>query len=348
MHMKKNTNVQKKTWEKTNKKNRMQKTKNITKKQIIKDLETIKYTNPLLENTKNKNLTEENFSNYQENIKNILIQLLGNISFIKIVFTPEEIIKKDRIQNNLSEAKKQCKFLEEYCIFLNKPNIPLPYTYLWSITHKLKPTAENIETSIYNETIHSKRKNERFNFGKKIIDLTIDNIQQQIKKIEKIENNLYTQKKFSPYITGEEKMNIYKNKWTLKNIQIENKLPKNLFIESYQEIFEIIIDDLLSNAIKFTPEWGKITIGITKEDEKKITFFVKDTGIGIPKWIDVFSHTYTTPSIDGNQWTWLWLANAKLFTEIMRENIEHTENTPQGTIFTFSMKKNPQQKDLQK
>ncbi|MFP4469104.1 MAG: PAS domain S-box protein [Bacteroidales bacterium] len=42
-----------------------------------------------------------------------------------------------------------------------------------------------------------------------------------------------------------------------------------------------IFINLIKNAVKFTPQ-GKIEIGFTQSDPKNLTFFVKDTGIGIP------------------------------------------------------------------
>ncbi len=42
-----------------------------------------------------------------------------------------------------------------------------------------------------------------------------------------------------------------------------------------------ILGNLIDNAVKYTPDGGKITIG-ARERATKIEFFVKDTGIGIP------------------------------------------------------------------
>ncbi|GAP95881.1 sensor histidine kinase [Leptolyngbya sp. NIES-2104] len=42
-----------------------------------------------------------------------------------------------------------------------------------------------------------------------------------------------------------------------------------------------IVWNLLTNAVKFTPESGEVTIGLQAEDDKTVKISVKDTGIGI-------------------------------------------------------------------
>ncbi|MDZ4345965.1 MAG: ATP-binding protein, partial [Candidatus Binatia bacterium] len=44
-----------------------------------------------------------------------------------------------------------------------------------------------------------------------------------------------------------------------------------------------VLSNLLSNAVKFTPEGGQIEVGARAEDSRAVNFWVRDTGIGIPK-----------------------------------------------------------------
>lgn len=44
-----------------------------------------------------------------------------------------------------------------------------------------------------------------------------------------------------------------------------------------------ILDNLIDNALKYTSK-GKVVVGFDiKEDSREVVFFVKDTGVGIPK-----------------------------------------------------------------
>lgn len=68
-----------------------------------------------------------------------------------------------------------------------------------------------------------------------------------------------------------------------KSITITNYIDKNEKIFADLEMFHIIIRNLISNAIKFTPEHGTIDIGITSREKKLVTLYIKDSGIGIKK-----------------------------------------------------------------
>ncbi|MEL6405261.1 MAG: hybrid sensor histidine kinase/response regulator [Chloroflexota bacterium] len=47
--------------------------------------------------------------------------------------------------------------------------------------------------------------------------------------------------------------------------------------------FERMIDNLVSNAIKYTPDGGKVTVTMTIYDEGSFEIAVQDTGLGIPE-----------------------------------------------------------------
>ena len=44
-----------------------------------------------------------------------------------------------------------------------------------------------------------------------------------------------------------------------------------------------VLSNLLSNAVKFTPEGRQIEVGARAEDGRGVNFWVRDTGVGIPK-----------------------------------------------------------------
>jgi len=62
------------------------------------------------------------------------------------------------------------------------------------------------------------------------------------------------------------------------SLDIEDRLPKAMF--DSDRIIQVLTN-LVSNAIKFTPEQGRVCLGIRRRDEE-LVLAVKDTGMGIP------------------------------------------------------------------
>ena len=69
-----------------------------------------------------------------------------------------------------------------------------------------------------------------------------------------------------------------------KKIKLEFKKPKKklpkLMLDA--EKISLAIQNLVENAIKYTPAGGKVTVSLKVENEE-VVFSVKDTGVGIPK-----------------------------------------------------------------
>jgi signal transduction histidine kinase len=65
-----------------------------------------------------------------------------------------------------------------------------------------------------------------------------------------------------------------------KNIQLNNHVPENFKISADFNQMSLIIRNLLDNALKYTPEGGKIEINASDTEGGKILAF-KDTGIGM-------------------------------------------------------------------
>ncbi len=65
-------------------------------------------------------------------------------------------------------------------------------------------------------------------------------------------------------------------------VKLVKKIKETPKINSDPHQLEIVIDNFISNAIKYTPKGGKMTVEL-REDGHFIFFQVTDSGIGIPK-----------------------------------------------------------------
>ncbi len=80
-------------------------------------------------------------------------------------------------------------------------------------------------------------------------------------------------------------VDFYKKEGEKKNISFIFKKPLNkekFIVKIDFEKIRIVIDNLIRNAIKYTPKGGKIVISLKKR-KKEIEFSIKDNGIGIPQ-----------------------------------------------------------------
>ena len=68
-----------------------------------------------------------------------------------------------------------------------------------------------------------------------------------------------------------------------KSITMENNTPENLpLIRADRDRLDQILLNVLDNAVKFTPEGGKVSITATDEKDGMVVIRISDTGIGVP------------------------------------------------------------------
>jgi len=101
-----------------------------------------------------------------------------------------------------------------------------------------------------------------------------------------------------------------------------------------------ILTNLLVNAIKFTPK-GFIQFGYRLKDDETLLFYVRDTGIGIPKnkQEEVFRyfHQLENSLTRANTGTGLGLAICKRLLELMKGTIWIQSEFGKGSTFFFTI-----------
>ncbi len=117
------------------------------------------------------------------------------------------------------------------------------------------------------------------------------------------------------------------------------KLTTGLKFKTLPMLLTNVIDNLISNAVKYTPTQGKIILTFKKQGNK-ILGFVSDTGIGIPKESipRIFERFYRAENADvqNKEGTGLGLAIAKDSAKKLGGDVWFESNRPMGTIFHFS------------
>ena len=170
--------------------------------------------------------------------------------------------------------------------------------------------------------------------GNNLLNLVRDVLDREAKKTESEELD-YSEAKISELLTRV--VSMHKAKALVKDISLEYSIsPSSLSILIDQSKIEIAINNLVANALKFTPSGGNIYVEVKKEKEF-IKFEVRDTGIGIPEKMqdDLFRDSKKSSRLgtSGEVGTGLGLDIVQLYVELHKGKIWVESTLNKGTSF---------------
>jgi signal transduction histidine kinase len=129
---------------------------------------------------------------------------------------------------------------------------------------------------------------------------------------------------------------------TQRNIHIHYRIAENLpFIQADAEKTSWVMINLLTNAIKYSPENAVIEVEV-KQADKAIEFSVADRGRGIEeKYLSrIFDRYFKVPGSIEKAGTGLGLAISKEFIEAQGGHISVTSTYGEGSTFCFRLPAN--------
>ncbi len=111
-------------------------------------------------------------------------------------------------------------------------------------------------------------------------------------------------------------------------------------INTDQKLFRLVLDNLISNAIKYSPNGGTISVSL-ELPKKEIKVSISDKGIGINKGEQskIFSRFYrsSNPKIKNISGSGLGLAICKEIITALNGKIEVKSESNKGSTFSFSL-----------
>jgi|GEM_PF-2928389 len=140
---------------------------------------------------------------------------------------------------------------------------------------------------------------------------------------------------------GEEVLRLYKPMADQKYINLINMIPDDYFVLSHENSLLLILRNLISNAIKFSPETHIVELLAAKEQDQ-ISVSVKDFGIGMDQQeLDQLFNPYelyATPGTNNEKGTGLGLLFAKESIEHLGGKLSMDSMKGVGTTFSFALK----------
>ncbi len=223
-----------------------------------------------------------------------------------------ETLRTDFVSNVSHELKTPLAVLQNYGALLEEPNLP---------------------------------EEKRLEYAKSINRVTkhLSELITNILKLNKLESQKITPslRKCNVSETLCECLITFESEWDIKNLEIDTHIEEDVYINSDPEMLMIIWANLFSNALKFTPVGGKISVNL-KKSGNNVTVSVSDTGCGMDEntmkhIFDKFYQGDTSHSVKGNG---LGLSLVKKVIDILGGEITVESTQRKGSTFTVNLKTN--------
>lgn len=132
----------------------------------------------------------------------------------------------------------------------------------------------------------------------------------------------------------------FEDVWEKKDIDVVTDIDDDITINADMQLLQIVWNNLFSNAFKFTPQNGTVSVSV-KDGNNYAAVTITDTGCGIPKEktemiFEKFYQCDTSRNSDGNG---LGLALVRRIINITDSIIEVDSTVGKGTTFTVRIPK---------
>lgn len=127
-----------------------------------------------------------------------------------------------------------------------------------------------------------------------------------------------------------------------KKLDLAVNLPESILFWGDIKKMQRIVTNILENAIKYTPEQGRVTVSAMAQNGQ-VQIVVKDSGIGISEkdLPHIFERFYRCDRSRTQGGVGLGLSLAKAFVKSMNGKIEVSSTMSMGSIFTVSFAQQP-------
>ena len=216
--------------------------------------------------------------------------------------------------------------------------------FIANVSHELKtPLAVmgNYATMLQRPGITEEEKNE---YAKAISEASrrLAQLITNILKLNKLENQQIFPK-HTEFDLGEQLclcLLQFEDAWERKDLQIETDIQEDVAIRSDEELLSLVWNNLFSNAVKFTPEGGTISLGL-REEGAWVVVTVSDTGCGMKPETGkhIFEKFYQGDTSHATQGNGLGLALVKRVVDILGGEIGVRSVYGQGSTFTVKIRR---------
>lgn len=236
--------------------------------------------------------------------------IIGCINRMAEELSGIETLRTDFIANVSHELKTPLAVLQNYAAMLQRPGLP---------------------------------EGQREEYAKTIVDTSrrLSALVTNILKLNKLENQqIYPEK--TVYNLGEQLCQCllsFEDVWEEKDIELEINLADGVMIESDPELLTLVWNNLISNAMKFTPGHGRVAVSLEAAGEFAVVR-VTDTGCGISPEVGghMFEKFYQGDTSHATQGNGLGLALVRRVVDIVGGDISVDSEVGKGSSFAVKIR----------
>ena len=132
----------------------------------------------------------------------------------------------------------------------------------------------------------------------------------------------------------------YESVWERENIEIETDIAQDVCVRADRELLSLVWNNLLSNAFKFTPAGGMVSLSMTATAHHAVVQ-VRDTGCGMSAetGAHIFEKFYQGDTSHAMRGNGLGLALVKRVVDIVHGEISVESELGAGTTFTVRIRR---------
>ena len=130
----------------------------------------------------------------------------------------------------------------------------------------------------------------------------------------------------------------FENVWESRQIEIETDIAEDIQVNADEELLSHVWNNLFSNAFKFTPPGGKVSVSLTATEHHAIVK-VTDTGCSMTPEVGahIFEKFYQADTSRATQGNGLGLALVKRVVDILQGEIRVESAVGKGSAFTVKI-----------
>lgn len=258
---------------------------------------------------------------------------------VKDNITPRELKKSIRFAVNRIKTENKLRDLnatKDKFFSIMAHDLKNPLSIFALATSTLSQEIENMEIDDAKEYLEDLR-------------INADNIYKLLENLLTWSRTQRKKIKFEPDIIDlsfilRNNFDLFKQSANQKNINLSFPKLKESKVYSDSNLINTILRNLVNNAVKYTPEGGKIILKVL-EDKDKFTISIIDNGVGMSEHtlenlfrIDVNT---STPGTNNEKGTGLGLIVCKEFVYLMGGDIWAKSELGEGSEFSFTIPKKP-------